>query len=147
MRWIINASVDAQMESIMSKTYIAAWSALESFVEEGVCIQHSGEELHVFSVKDYYEADETCCENAWQDILDDYELEALVNVEDVLFNGAVLATIQESTAYESFVNGQFSQFKDQIAALPDKERFADYIDESVETTAQLKLYRWLFINN
>lgn len=98
------------------------YQSFTSAVSEGITIEHFGQDkITVYTVKEYYEADEIACEN---DFSDNYS-EASVSVENILDGSVDIVGYEHQLALESWVNGQHQQMYNQIT---DFESFVDYLD-------------------
>lgn len=131
----------------MANEYKNLFEQFESTVEEGIdlgLVPFVGN-VTVSSVREYYDADEVACEEAWSNLMDSESLDPLVTIEDIL-NGEDLLHVAERQAYDSFVNGQFKQFKNQIEEFDDMDDFLDYLETYHEEGMELKILRWLVRN-
>ncbi|WJT10992.1 hypothetical protein [Vibrio harveyi] len=77
--------------------------------------------------------------------MSDEDLSCLVSVEDIL-NGEDLVHVLESKAEDSFINGQFKQFKEQVENFDDLSDFVDYLEMHSEDEREKKILRWLVLN-
>lgn len=129
--------------------YRNAFNNFESIISEGLMIPaHSGDngqsEVTVFTVSDYLEADEVCANETWSNHLDSEGLELLIALDDAL--NSDLSDILEQQVYDSFVNGQFRQFKEQYDKLDDQTSFIEFLDDG-EHLEQLTILKFLVMEN
>ena len=105
------------------------WNDWKSIIEDdGVTICHSAQnEITVYSVSDYYDADETSCEEDWAN----FQGVCTVTVEDVLTGNVNLSDYELTECLESFINGQFRQAENQFNELDCQSDFIDFISGDV----------------
>ena len=127
----------------MANEYQQAFESFElSF--EPMDTSHSGVSSFADTLQDWLDQDETEAEEAFANYLDSESLELLVTLEDCL-NGIDLGFVLEEQAHDSFVNGQFEQFKSQYRNLCPVD-FQTYMEQNIDDKEQLKILKWLLIN-
>lgn len=94
-------------------------------------------------VYDWLYSDEVEAEEAFSYYLDSEGLELLVSLEDCI-NGEDLQYTLECQAYESFINGNFEQFKKQYSELRPVD-FQSFIEYYCSEALQLKVCKWLLV--
>ncbi|EGQ9131524.1 hypothetical protein GA069_16920 [Vibrio parahaemolyticus] len=131
----------------MANEYKNLFERFESTVEEGISLGRVPfvGEVTVHSVREFYDTDEIACEEQWSNLMDSESISPLVTIEDIL-NGEDLRYLLEEDALTSFQNGQFKQFKNQIENLNDLDDFLDYLKENSELEEEVKILRWLVLN-
>ncbi|MCR9909665.1 hypothetical protein NB545_19715 [Vibrio campbellii] len=127
----------------MANEYKNAFEQFEATVSQGITLENG--RLIVDTVRDYFDADEVACEEGWSNAMSDEDLSCLVSVEDIL-NGEDLVHVLESNAEDSFINGQFKQFKEQVENFDDLSDFVDYLETHSEDEREKKILRWLVLN-
>ncbi|HHP0492441.1 TPA: hypothetical protein ACRZ2U_003203 [Vibrio harveyi] len=127
----------------MANEYKNAFDQFEATVSQGITLENG--RLVVDTVRDYFDADEVACEEDWSNAMSDEDLSCLVSVEDIL-NGEDLVHVLESKAEDSFINGQFKQFKEQVENFDDLSDFVDYLEMHSEDEREKKILRWLVLN-
>ncbi|HAV1520141.1 TPA: hypothetical protein JG825_003460 [Vibrio parahaemolyticus] len=127
----------------MANEYKNAFEQFEATVSQGITLENG--RLIVDTVRDYFDADEVACEEGWSNAMSDEDLSCLVSVEDIL-NGEDLVHVLESNAEDSFINGQFKQFKEQVENFDDLSDFVDYLEMHSEDEREKKILRWLVLN-
>lgn len=127
----------------MANEYKNAFEQFEATVSQGITLENG--RLIVDTVRDYFDADEVACEEGWSNAMSDENLSCLVSVEDIL-NGEDLVHVLESNAEDSFINGQFKQFKEQVENFDDLSGFVDYLETYSEDETEKKILRWLVLN-
>lgn len=95
-------------------------------------------------VTEWFNNDEVESEEAFSNYLDSEGLELLVSLEDCI-NGEDLTYILECQAYESFINGNFEQFKKQYSELCPVD-FQSCIEHYCSEALQLKVCKWLLVH-
>lgn len=95
-------------------------------------------------VSEWLDNDRVEAEEAFANYLDSEGLELLVSLEDCA-NGEDLQYTLECQAYESFINGNFEQFKEQYAELCPVD-FQSCIEYYCSEALQLKVCKWLLIH-
>ena len=127
----------------MANEYKNAFDQFEATVSQGITLENG--RLVVDTVRDYFDADEVACEEDWSNAMSDEDLSCLVSVEDIL-NGEDLVHVLESKAEDSFINGQFKQFKEQVENFDDLSDFVDYLEMHSEDEREKQILRWLVLN-
>jgi len=107
-------------------TLSTEWNNWKSIIEDrGVTVCHSSQdEITVHNVKDYYDADETGCEEDWAN----YQGYVTETVEDILNGNVDINSYELDECLNSFINGQFSQFENQFNELEDQSEFLSHIN-------------------
>ncbi|MCG9589947.1 hypothetical protein L1D35_20280 [Vibrio harveyi] len=127
----------------MANEYKNAFEQFEATVSQGITLENG--RLIVDTVRDYFDADEVACEEGWSNAMSDEDLSCLVSVEDIL-NGEDLVHVLENNAEDSFINGQFKQFKEQVENFDDLSDFVDYLEMHSEDEREKEILRWLVLN-
>lgn len=127
----------------MANEYQQAFNEFEELFEPRDT-SHSGVPSFANSLHEWFDQDATEAEEAFANYLDSEGLELLVTLEECIY-GKDLTFILEEQAHDSYVNGQFKQFKKQYSNLSPIE-FETYIEQNLNTEDQLKICKWL-INN
>lgn len=127
----------------MANEYLNAFNEFNNSIEE-LELNNTGGNGVANSAQEYYDLDEAGAEESWSNFLDSEGLEIIISLEDCL-NGDDLAFVLENEAHDSYVNGQFSQFKKQYASLCPVE-FETYIEQTLTESDQLKICKYIILN-
>lgn len=127
----------------MANEYLNAFNEFDNSIEE-LELSNTGGNGVANSAQEYYDLDEDGAEESWSNFLDSEGLEIIVSLEDCL-NGDDLTFVLENEAHDSYVNGQFSQFKEQYLNLCPVE-FETYIEQTLTDSDQLKICKYIILN-
>lgn len=127
----------------MANEYLNAFNEFDNSID-GLELNNTGGNGIADSAQEYYDIDESGAEEAWSNFLDSECLEIVISLEDCL-NGVDMVHVLENEAHDSFINGQFSQFKEQYSKLYPAE-FETYIEQTLSESDQLKICKYIILN-
>lgn len=108
---------------------LEVYEEFETIVSEGVEVKHSACDLKtITTVADYYYEDETACEEYWSNLVDEYDLELLMSISDILFSDDDIETIEFKHIVDNIINGNMDDAVKSLVEVDDLNDFFDYLD-------------------